>query len=282
MAKKLTPLAIAYDFDGTLAPGNMQEYDFVPAIGMTKKAFWKEVAELAKKHNADHILMYMMHMLDKAQAAHIPVRIADFVDFGRSVTLFEGVSGWFERINRYGKERGLKIEHYIISSGNREMIEGTSIAKKFTAIYASSFIYDHNGVAKWPALAVNYTTKTQFLFRINKGVLNVYDNSKINEFVPKEDRPVPFNNMVFLGDGDTDIPCFRMVKDQGGHSIAVYKPNTHGAKGKAVKLINEGRVNYIAPANYSENSEIDTFVKAIIDKVAADDSLWQLGKRPKP
>ncbi len=279
MAKKLTPFAIAYDFDGTLAPGNMQEYDFVPAIGMTKKAFWNEVGELAKNHNADSILMYMMHMLDKAQAAHVPVRKADFVNFGRSVTLFDGVVGWFERINAYGKLHGLKVEHYIISSGNREMIEGTPIARKFSAIYASSFVYDHNGVAKWPALAVNYTTKTQFLFRINKGVMNVYDNSKINEFVPKEDRPVPFNNMVFLGDGDTDIPCFRLVKDQGGHAIAVYKPNTRGAKGKAEKLIKEGRVNFIAPASYCENGEIDAFVKAIIDKVAADGALMLLGKK---
>lgn len=279
MAKKLTPFAIAYDFDGTLAPGNMQEYDFVPAVGMTKKAFWKEVGELAKVHNADSILMYMMHMLDKAQAAHVPVRKDDFVNFGRGVALFEGVADWFDRINKYGKERGLKVEHYIISSGIREMIEGTPIAKKFISIYASSFIYDHNGVAKWPGLAVNYTTKTQFIFRINKGVLNVYDNSKINEYVPKEERPVPFSNMIFLGDGDTDIPCFRLVKEQGGHAIAVYKPNTRGTKGKAEKLIKDGRVNFIAPANYTEGAEIDTVIKRIIDKVAADDALWHLGKR---
>ena len=197
MAKKLTPFAIAYDFDGTLAPGNIQEYDFVPAIGMTKKAFWKDVGELSKKHNADNILMYMMDMLDKANAAHVPVRRDDFVTFGRSVTLFAGVADWFNRINEYGKQQGVRIKHYIISSGIREMIEGTPIAKKFAAIYASSFIYDHNGVAKWPALAVNYTTKTQFLFRINKGVLSIYDDRKINEFVPTDDRPVPFSSMVF-------------------------------------------------------------------------------------
>ncbi len=279
MAKKLTPFAIAYDFDGTLAPGNIQEYDFVPAIRMTKRAFWEDVNKLTKQHNADNILIYMMHMLDKANAAHVPVRRDDFVTFGHSVTLFEGVTEWFSRITEYGREKGLKVKHFIISSGIREMIEGTPIAKRFAAIYASSFIYDHNGVAKWPALAVNYTTKTQFLFRINKGVLNVYDNHKINEFVPKEDRPVPFGNMVFVGDGETDIPCFRMVKNQGGHSIAVYKPSTHGAKRKAQKLIKDGRVNFIAPANYAENSEIDTFVKRIIDKVTADSELKHLGKK---
>jgi phosphoserine phosphatase len=279
MARKLSPIAIAYDFDGTLAPGNMQEYDFVPAIGMTGRRFWKEVNDLTKKHDADQILAYMMHMLDKAQAAQVPVRKENFVEFGRSVALFEGVAEWFERINAYGKERGFKVEHYIISSGIREMIEGTPLAKKFAAIYASAFIYDHNGVAKWPALAVNYTTKTQFLFRINKGVLNVYDNSKINEFIPKEDRAVPFEHIVFIGDGETDIPCFRLVKEQRGHAIAVYKPSTRGAKTKAEKLVTEGRVNFIAPANYSENSDMDRFVKGIIDKVAADGALKQLGKK---
>ncbi len=279
MSKKLIPFAIAYDFDGTLAPGNMQEYDFVPTIGMTKKEFWKEVGELAKRHNADNILMYMMSMLDKANATKVPVHKENFIEFGRSVKLFEGVDSWFDRIKKYGKDKGVLVEHYIISSGIREMIEGTSIAKKFSSIYASSFVYDHNGVAKWPALAVNYTTKTQFLFRINKGVLNVYDDKKINEFTPNEDRPVPFSNMVFIGDGDTDIPCFRLVKDQGGHSIAVYKPSTHGTKEKAKKLIKDGRVNHIAPANYSENSEMDIFLKRIIDKVVADNALKKLGKK---
>jgi hypothetical protein len=279
MSKKLIPFALAYDFDGTLAPGNIQEYDFVPAIKMTKKAFWKDVEYLSKKNNADNILMYMMHMLDKASAVQVSVHKEDFIKFGRSVRLFKGVVDWFDRINKYGKEKGVKVQHYIISSGIHEMIEGTLIAKKFKAIYASSFVYDHNGGAKWPALAVNYTTKTQFLFRINKGVLNIYDNRKINEYVPKEDRSVPFNNMVFIGDGETDIPCFRTVKSQDGHSIAVYKPKTHDAKKKAEKLIKDGRVNFIAPADYSENSEMDTFVKRIIDKVAADNALKKLGKK---
>lgn len=279
MARKYAPFAIAYDFDGTLAPGNMQEYDFVPAIGMAKQRFWREVNDLIRQHDADTILAYMMHMLDRANAAQVPVRREDFVAFGRSVTLFEGVADWFDRINAYGKAQGFKVEHYIISSGIREMIEGTPIARKFAAIYASAFIYDHNGVARWPALAVNYTTKTQFLFRINKGVLNVYDNATINKFIPKEDRAVPFEHMVFIGDGDTDIPCFRLVKEQRGHAIAVYKPSTRGARGRAEKLVKESRVNFIAPANYAAGGEMDTFVKGIIDKVAADVALKQLGKK---
>jgi phosphoserine phosphatase len=279
MAKKLIPLAISYDFDGTLAPGNMQEFDFVPALGMSKKAFWKEVEALAAEHQADPILMYMKHMLDKAEAAQVPVRKSDFVDFGRSVQLFTGVESWFDRINAYGKKFGIKVQHFIISSGIREMVEGTPIGKKFAAIYASSFVYDHHGVARWPALAVNYTTKTQFLFRINKGVLQVHDNRRVNEFVARHERPVPFENMIFIGDGDTDIPCFRLVKDQGGHSIAVYKPNTRGAKTKAEKLVQDGRVNLIAPANYGENGGMENILKKIIEKVSADWALLQMGKQ---
>ena len=279
MAKKYAPLAIAYDFDGTLSPRNMQEFDFVPKIGMSSKEFWKEVSTLAKEHNADNILMYMKHMLDKAREAKVPVRRADIQRYGKSVELFPGVTDWFGRIDDYGRKREVNVQHYIISSGIREMIEGTPIAKKFAAIYASSFVYDHNGVAQWPALAINYTTKTQYLFRINKGVKEVHDNNRINDYIPQHDRPVPFENMVFIGDGDTDIPCFRLVKEQGGHAIAVYKPKTRGAKGKAEKLIRDGRVNFMAAANYEDNNEVDRIVKGIIDKTAADWHLRGLGKK---
>lgn len=279
MAKKYAPLAIAYDFDGTLSPRNMQEFDFVPKIGMSSKEFWKEVSTLAKEHNADNILMYMKHMLDKAREAKVPVRRADIQRYGKSVELFPGVTDWFGRIDDYGRKREVNVQHYIISSGIREMIEGTPIAKKFAAIYASSFVYDHNGVAQWPALAINYTTKTQYLFRINKGVKEVHDNNRINDYIPQHDRPVPFENMVFIGDGDTDIPCFRLVKEQGGHAIAVYKPKTKGAKGKAEKLIQDGRVNFMAAANYEDNNEVDRIVKGIIDKTAADWQLRGLGKK---
>lgn len=278
MGKKLIPMAIAYDFDGTLAPGNMQDYDFIPALDMKPGVFWKEAKRKAKEQDADEILAYMVIMLEKARNAGVPIRKQDIMKFGKGVELFGGVEGWFGRINQYASKRGIKLEHYIISSGIREMIKGSKIGGKFKAIFASSFMYDANGVANWPALAINYTTKTQYLFRINKGNLKVYDNSKINTFVPKEKRPVPFENIVFLGDGDTDIPCMRMVKEQGGHSIAVYKPHTPGAKAKSEKLKKEGRVNFTAPANYMAGSEINKQVKAIINKVAADAGLRQLGK----
>lgn len=269
MPKKLIPMAISYDFDGTLAPGNMQEYDFIPALNMGSNEFWKSVKDLAKKHEMDEILAYMQVMLEKAREAKVPVRRMDFKNFGANIQLFAGVKDWFKRINGYARGKGVRLEHFIISSGIREMVEGTPIYKEFKKVYASGFMFDHNDVACWAALAMNYTTKTQYLFRINKGSLDVHDNSVINKYVPKDQRPVPFENMIFVGDGETDIPCMRLVKDQGGHSIAVYNPGKHGAKKRAEQLIKDGRATLIATADYQEGGAIDLAVKAIIDKIEA-------------
>ena len=269
MPKKLIPMAIAYDFDGTLAPGNMQEYDFIPALNMVTKAFWSSVNRLAQQHEMDQILAYMHMMLEEARKAKVAVRKRDFKQFGANITLFPGVADWFKRINAYARRKGIRLEHYIISSGIREMVEGTSIHKEFKKVYASGFMFDHNDVACWPALAVNYTTKTQYLFRINKGSLDVHDNSVINKFVPKDQRRVPFENIIFIGDGETDIPCMRLVKDQGGHSIAVYNSNKRGVKKHADQLVIDGRATLSAPADFQDGSTIDGCVKAIIDKVEA-------------
>jgi len=262
-------MAISYDFDGTLAPGNMQEYDFIPALNMVSTEFWKSVHEREQKHEMDQILAYMWAMLRQADKADIRVHKSDFKNCGKEITLFPGVADWLKRINAYAESKGVRLEHFIISSGIREMVEGTPIYKEFTKVYASGFMFDHNGVACWPALAVNYTTKTQYLFRINKGSLDVHDNSVINKFVPKEERPVPFENMIFIGDGETDIPCMRLVKEQGGHSIAVYNGSKRGARKHADQLVNDGRATLGAPADYQENSVIDQAVKAIIDKIEA-------------
>lgn len=251
----------------------MQERDFIPEIGMTKKTFWNEVRNKSKEHEADNILIYMMLMLEKANASRVQVRRQNFVSYGKSLKLFAGVEGWFERINQFGKAGGFRVTHHIISSGIREMIMGTAIKRHFKDIYASSYFFDHHDVAKWPALALNYTTKTQFLFRINKGVHNVYDHDRINQYVAPADRPVPFTNMIFIGDGETDIPCFRLVKQQGGQSIAVFQPHTPRAKSRSKRLMADGRVNFIAPADYSEKKPIDLIVKAVMEKVAANEYL---------
>ncbi len=279
--KKKIPFALIYDFDGTLSPGNMQERNFIPAIGMNKKAFWNEVTSISKEHQADNILVYMKQMLEKARNAKVKVREEDFKKYGKDLSFFDGIlpyqeneqsiKGWFDRINEYGRTSGIRIEHYIVSSGIREMIDGTIIAKKlkFKRIYASSFFYDYHGVAAWPAMALNYTTKTQYIFRINKGCLDVSDNKSINKYIPEDKRYIPFRNMIYLGDGETDIPCFKLVKERGGNSIAVYKPKSKGAKDKIYHLIENGRVNFISPANYKENGPIDKIVKAIIDEIQA-------------
>jgi 2-hydroxy-3-keto-5-methylthiopentenyl-1-phosphate phosphatase len=276
MSRKHVPLAIAYDFDGTLAPGNMQEHQFLPDIGMTPKEFWSEVKALTKTHQADEVLIYMNLMLEKAHAKHAPVRREDFNACGKDIELFEGVGDWFERINQYGKEKDVRIEHYLLSSGNAEIFSGTSIASKFTKVYASKFFFDENGVAIWPALAVNYTTKTQYLFRINKGAHDLSDSAKVNEYVDKKNRPVPFESMIYIGDGATDIPCFRMLKEQGGLSIAVYTPKKRGARDKADKYLTEGRIHCVVPAIYNNGSDIDKVVKAYIDSVSARSALTGL------
>jgi hypothetical protein len=279
MVKKTT-IALIYDFDGTLSPGNMQEFGFIQAIGKDSRTFWEQNKKLSEENDASGILCYMYLMLQKAQAENISLSRSSFRKFGRDVELFKGVQGWFKLINDYGKSVGVNIEHYINSSGLTEMIEGTSIAKEFKKIYACSFLYDVDGKAVWPAVAVDYTAKTQFLFKINKGIERISDNKRINEYVAEEDRPIPFKNMIYFGDGETDIPCMKLIKEQGGHSIAVYKPGSTKKK-TAAKLINENRVNFVCSADYSENKEVHNVVKTIIDKIKADTEFHNLQKKHK-
>ena len=269
-------IALIYDFDGTLAAGNMQEYDFIPAVGKSNKEFWSESNALAEEQDADQILAYMARMIQAAQAKGLSLRREAFQESGRKVTFYPGVEQWFDRINAYGEERGIKILHYINSSGLKEIIEGTAIADRFRKIYACSFLYNVDGIAYWPAVAVNYTNKTQFIFKINKGVESVYDTKKVNEYMEEKSRPVPFSHMIYVGDGTTDIPCMRLVKNFGGHSIAVYDPADHSKRREMNTLIRDNRVNHVCPADYSADSEIDTVVKAIIDKCDADDRLARL------
>lgn len=277
----LTKVAMVYDFDGTLSPGAMQEYDFIPSLGIKPLAFWEECTMQAKKHEADPILIYMNQMLKQASIKNVSVRRDDFYNYGKKVSFFKGVEDWFLLINEYAKQQGLFLEHYIISSGLKEMILGTNIAHNFKQIYASSFLYDNNNAAYWPAQAINYTTKTQFIFRINKGVLDASDHKNINEYTPDEMREIPFSRMIFIGDGFTDIPCMKLVKELGGHSIAVYdaKPNSQtGKKGDEVaeRLISQNRVNFTAPADYSKGSRMFEIITAILNKLASEVMLADL------
>ncbi|MEG1406045.1 MAG: HAD family hydrolase, partial [Alistipes sp.] len=225
---KLT-IALIYDFDGTLAAGNMQEYDFIPAVGKSNKEFWHDANTLAEEQDADMVLTYMARMIQEAKSKGLSLKREAFQESGRHVTLFRGVREWFGRINDYGAAHNIKILHYINSSGLKEIIEGTEIAHEFRKIYACSFLYDVDGIAYWPAVAVNYTNKTQYIFKINKGVESVFDSQLVNQYIPEKERPVPFRHMIYVGDGTTDIPCMRLVKSSGGHSIAVYNPDQKAA-----------------------------------------------------
>lgn len=276
----LPRVAICYDFDGTLSPGNMQEYGFFSALDKSAKGFWEESKKLVSEVGADPILAYMMLMLKRAGEAKIKTRRQDFPDYGKTVEFFSGVEGWFKRINDYGKDQGLEIEHYIVSSGLREIIEGTRIAKQFKKIYACSFFYDQNDVAQWPAVAVNYTTKTQFLFRINKGIEDDADHTTINQYIPEEDRPIPFSRMIYIGDGETDVPCMKLVKDKRGVSIAIFSPRKAGKKELAEKLLADGRVNYIAKSDYSPGQPLDVIVRTVLDGFAATVKLAKFSPRP--
>jgi phosphoserine phosphatase len=269
-------IALIYDFDGTLAAGNMQEYDFIPAVGKSNIEFWDESNRLAKEQDADQILTYMALMIHEAHAKGLSLRREAFQESGKRVELYDGVMEWFDRINAYGEERGVNIVHYINSSGLKEIIEGTPIADKFRKIYACSFLYNVDGIAYWPGVAVNYTNKTQFIFKINKGVESVYDTKQVNQYMEEKDRPVPFSRMIYVGDGTTDIPCMRLVKNFGGHSIAVYNPSSESKRGEMSTLIRDNRVNHVCPADYSEGSEMDIVVKTIIDKCVADHKLQLL------
>lgn len=279
--KKLPIVALIYDFDGTLSPGNMQEYSFIKAIGKDKDEFWAETATMADNQDSDNVLVYMLLMLQKAKEMGISLRKESFQQFGESVELFKGVESWFNRMNEYGNEHGVIVEHYINSSGMKEIIEGTKIANEFKTIFACSYYYNDEGNAIWPAASVNYTNKTQFLFKINKGIYSIRDSVKINESVPEDQKRVAFPNMVYFGDGETDVPCMKLIKQLGGTAVAVYEPNNSKKRESAKRLIKQERVNYVCPADYSKGKNLETLVKAIINKIKADDDLLQLKKEFK-
>lgn len=272
MAKKPI-VAIMYDFDKTLSTRDMQEYSFIPKLGMTAKEFWAETDHLAESENMDKILAYLRLMLKKAAEKGVAVTRDKFVELGKDIEYFPGVEDWFSRINEFGKSLGVVVEHYVISSGLKEIIEGSSVYKNFKQVYACEFLYDHNGVAVWLKTAVNYTNKTQFLFRINKGALELYKDAELNGYTEEQSRRVPFRNMIYIGDGMTDVPCMKLVKLNGGQSVAVFKKRK---KETAEKLIRENRVDYITEANFTDGSELDGIVKTAIEKISSEDKLARL------
>lgn len=266
-------VAICYDFDKTLTPDDIQAQGFIQSVGYDVNSFWEKSNGLAEQNEMDQNLAYMYTMLHESEGKVLFTK-KSLRDYGSKIQLFPGVEEWFERIRDYAKDKGVIIEHYIISSGLKEMIEGTKVASSFERIYASSFYYNDRDVAEWPAQVVNYTNKTQFIFRIEKGTLDIND-SGINDYFPTETMRVPFRNIIYIGDSDTDIPCMKLVNSNGGHSIGVYNPATQ-KKEKVYKMMHDKRIKYFAPADYSEGSELDALVKAIIDRTYYNELLEEI------
>ena len=270
MTAKRPRAAFAYDFDGTLAPGHMQDHAFIPdEIGMDRAAFWAEVDALARAQRGDPILAYMHLMLAKARTAKLELSLDSWRRRGAALPLFPGVEDWFDRQNARAQQLKLDLCHFIISSGNRELIEGSAIARHFERIYASAFLFDGREDAVGPALAVNYTSKTQYLFRINKWTLEEWDTVAINKAMPKDRRPVPFDRMAFFGDGFTDIPTMRLVTDQGGAAIAVYNPDDPKSMAAALELREDGRAQLAGPADYREGAPLDRLAETLLTEMAA-------------
>ena len=269
-------IAIIYDFDITLCDQDMQNYTFIPDLDMTPSEFWGETSKFGQKENMEKILAYLYMMVVKAKEKGIPFTKEYLRSLGTNIKYYKGVTTWFKRINDYGASLGLDVQHYIISSGVKDIIEGTNIAKEFKAIYACEYMFDKNGDVVWPKIAINYTMKTQYVFRISKGIDRLDDDDIVNSKVSEKDRRVLYRNMIYLGDGITDVPCMRLVKDKNGKSIAVYP---RGKKEKVADLLRHQRVNYIALADYSENSELENIVKLQMEYIALQTKIEEKEKK---
>ena len=276
--KKKPIVALIYDFDGTLSPGNMQEFGFIQAVGSTPEEFWTRSDGIAIGQDASNVLAYMKLMFDEAREKGIPLRREGLRRFGAHIELYPGVKEWFSRVNEYGAAHGVRVEHYINSSGLKEIVEGSPIAGEFKHIFAGSFLYNESGEAEWPGNAVDYTAKTQFLFKISKGIFSSRDNKRVNASVDEDKKRIPISHMIYFGDGETDVPCMKIVGMFGGNSIAVYNPASDKKRASAMKLKRQGRVAFAAPADYTRESPAFQIVCAIIDKIRADYVLGRLSR----
>ncbi len=272
-------IALVYDFDGTLSPKPMQEYGFLPKIGEDPKAFWAQSNRLAKEHGADPLIIYMHLMYKKAKAAGIRIDRADLVALGETVELYPGVPTWFDEIGQYvnirAESQGVALRHYLISSGLTEIIEGTAIYKNFHNVFASEYWFDAYDLP-YPKRVITDTGKTQYLFRINKGVEDLGEN--INQHMPEDARPIPFANMIYFGDGDTDVPSMAVMRKNGGHAIAVHPPGK--SKAKCTDLFRAGRCDFFAPADYRRGSDLFKRTCLLLDRILADirvqEEVWRL------
>ncbi|MCI1734712.1 MAG: haloacid dehalogenase-like hydrolase [Bacilli bacterium] len=268
-------IALLYDFDRTLCTTDMQNYSFIPSLNIKPEDFWAQTNAFSHQYEMEGLLSYMYLMIQKAKEKGLPINREAFVQLGKDIRFYPGVETWFPRINAYGDSKGVEIQHYVISSGNKEIIEGSSIYRYFKKVFACEFLYINDN-AVWPKNVVNYTTKTQYLFRINKGALDMSEDDRVNQSIPHDERTVPFRNMIYIADGLTDVPCMKLVREKGGASIAVYG---RGKKPTAKQLFADGRVDFYTKADYTENSEFDIIIRKLIDKMSVQDELIRIHQR---
>ncbi|MBQ8087679.1 MAG: haloacid dehalogenase-like hydrolase [Clostridia bacterium] len=261
-------VALIYDFDKTLSPRDMQEYSFLPGIQVEPDRFWGLCSDFAQEHNMDSVLTYM-YLMQKMRGS-LDLSKEALRRLGEDVEFFPGVESWFSRINEIGGRMGAQVEHYIISSGLTEIIKGSAIGDQFKEIFAASFCYDAAGEPVWPSTAVNYTNKTQYLFRINKGIMDVTNDRDLNAFTPEYMRRVPFSNMIYVGDGLTDVPCMKMTRQKGGYSIVVHAP---GRTDMADDMLLQGRVDFSCEADYTAGSAMERVVTMLIRRILATHEL---------
>lgn len=269
----MATVALVYDFDGTLSPHNMQEYGVLGALHLQPEAFWGKVQELQRRKKVSQILGYMWQLLEESHRAKLQLTRSELARHGAKIDFFPGVVDWFDRTRKQAASMGLQLEHNIISSGLEEMIEGCRIRDAFDHVFASSYLYNEAGCAVWPRLALDYTLKTQFLFRISKGAYDVSDDAAVNEYMSEGARHVPFSRIVYLGDGMTDVPCMRLVKQLGGYSLAVYNETDPASREQAQKLVDDQRVQSAVPADYTENSQLSQLLERILSRIAAETRL---------
>ena len=276
-------IALVYDFDGTLSPRPMQEYSFLPQLGIEPKAFWDECTRVAREQGADPLITYMHLMYKKAREKGLRIDRDDLVRQGADVALFPGVEDWFDEIAAYigirAESAGVELRHYLVSSGLTEIIEGTKIRRHFHNVFASEYWFDAYELP-FPKRVITDTGKTQYLFRINKGIED--PGESINAHMAEELRPIPFRNMIYFGDGETDVPSMALMRKSGGHAIAVHPEEKGRGVETCVELFRAGRVDFFAAADYRRGSDLFKRTCLLLDRILADiavqEEMWVVGR----